>query len=116
MLNYLTDSTRPELAMSVHQATRFSNDPKLSHEKNIIRICRYLLGTLDKGIVFKPDISKGIEVYVDADFAGNWKNATEEHPENCMSRTGYLIRFNGCNILWKSQLQTEITLSTAESE
>ena len=33
-----------------------------------------------------------------------------------MSRTGYLIRYNGYNIMWKSQLQTEITLSTAESE
>ena len=67
-------------------------------------------------MTFKPDKIKGLELYVDADFAGNWKNAGEEHPENCMSRTGYLIRYNGCNIMWKSQLQTEITLSTAESE
>ena len=33
-----------------------------------------------------------------------------------MSRTGFLISYQGCNIYWKSQLQTEITLSTAESE
>ena len=33
-----------------------------------------------------------------------------------MSRTGFLIRYQGSNIYWKSQLQTEITLSTAESE
>ena len=39
-----------------------------------------------------------------------------KQPENCMSSTGFLIRYQGCNIYWKSQLQTEITLSTAESE
>lgn len=44
------------------------------------------------------------------------KNTGKEHPENCMSRTGYLLRYNGCNIMLKSQLQTDITLSTAESE
>ena len=71
MLNYLTGSTIPDISMVVHQISRFSNDPKLSHEKSIIRVCRYLLGTLENGIVFKPDNSKGLELYVDADFAGN---------------------------------------------
>ena len=32
MLNYLANSTRPELAMSVHQSNRFFQDTKLSHE------------------------------------------------------------------------------------
>ena len=81
MLNYLTGSTRPDIAMAVHQIARFSNNPKLSHEKSIMRICRYLIGTADKGMIFKPDKTKGLELYVDADFAGNWKNAGEEHPE-----------------------------------
>ena len=116
MLNYLTGSTRPDLAMAVHQVARFSNDPKLSHEKGVIRICRYLLETPENGMVYKPMKHLGLEVFVDADFAGNWKNASDDQPENCMSRTGFLIRYQGCNIYWKSRLQTEITLSTAESE
>ena len=29
----------------------------------------------------------GLEVFVDADFAGNCKSASEDQPENCMSRT-----------------------------
>ena len=81
-----------------------------------MRICRYLVGTKDRGMVFRPDKSKGLELFVDADFAGNWQNASEEHPDNCLSRTGFIIRYNGCNVIWKSHLQTEITLSTAESE
>merc|ERR1739841_448567 len=102
--------------MAVHQVARFSNEPKLSHEKAIMRICRYLFGTKDKGIIFKPDKSKGLELFVDAEFAGNWKNADQDSPENCFSRSGYTIKYNNCCVLWKSSLQTEITLSTAESE
>ena len=71
MLNYLTGSTRPDLAMAVHQVARFSNDPKLSHEKSVIRICRYLLDTPNHGMIFKPNKDLGLEVFVDADFAGN---------------------------------------------
>ena len=116
MLNYLAGSTRPDISMAVHQVARFCNDPKLSHEKAIMRICRYLIGMSARGMVYKPDVKKGLELFVDAEFAGNWKNADADHPENCLSRTGYLIRYNNCIILWKSQLQTEITLSSTESE
>ena len=81
-----------------------------------MRISRYLIPTRDRGIVFKPDMKKGLELYVDADFAGNWKKADHDHPENCLSRTGYLFKYNNCPIIWKSQLQTEICLSSAEAE
>ena len=33
-----------------------------------------------------------------------------------MSRTGYMILYAGCPIIWCSKLQTEIALSTTESE
>ena len=32
-----------------------------------MRIGRYLLGSKDRGVVFSPDPSKGLEVFVDAD-------------------------------------------------
>ncbi len=72
MLNYLQGNTRPEIAMAVHQVARFCNDPKLCHEKAVMRIGRYLLHTHDRGIIYEPDKSKGLECYVDADFAGGW--------------------------------------------
>ena len=101
--------------MAVHRVARFSNDPKLSYEKSIIRICRYLLDTPEQGMYFYPIKDLGLEVFVDSDFAGNWKNASEDQPENCMSRTGFLIRYQGCNIFWNSQLQIKMPLSTAKS-
>ena len=80
MLNYLIGSTRPDLAMEVHHVARFSNDPKLSHEKSAIKICRYLLQTPENRMVYKPMKDLSLEVFVDADFAGNWKNACGDQP------------------------------------
>ena len=68
MLNYLQYNTRPEISMAVHQTARFCNDPKLCHEKAVMRLGRYLLHTIDRGIIFEPDTTKGLECYVNADF------------------------------------------------
>mmetsp|Transcript_33271 Transcript_33271/g.67131 ORF Transcript_33271/g.67131 Transcript_33271/m.67131 type:complete len:167 (+) Transcript_33271:66-566(+) len=53
---------------------------------------------------------------VDTDFAGGWSQADADNAENVMSRTGYVIMYAGCPIIWCSKLQTEIALSTAEAE
>jgi len=116
MLTYLQGSTRPDISMAVHQAARFCIDPKLSHERAVKRIGRYLIGNKNKGIVFKPDTSKGVECYVDADFAGGWSKADADNSDNVLSRTGFVVFYAGCPIFWASRLQTEIVLSTAESE
>jgi hypothetical protein len=116
MLGYLQSNTRPEISMAVHQCARFSNDPKLSHEKAIKRIAKYLLSSPTRGLVYKPDPSLGLECYVDADFAGGWNQADADNADNLMSRTGYVIMYAGCPIVWSSRLQTEIALSTAEAE
>ena len=69
MLSYLQNSTRSEITMAVHQTARFSNKPMLCHEKAIMCLGRYLLDTRMRGMIYKPDCSKGLECYVDADFA-----------------------------------------------
>ena len=116
MLGYLQGTTRPDIAMATHQCARFSSDPKLSHERAVKRIVRYLLDTQDKGLIFRPDKSRGLECYVDADFAGGWKDGDQTSPESVLSRTGFVIMYAGCPITWTSKLQTEIALSTTESE
>ena len=116
MLGYLQGTTRPDISMANHQCARFSSDPKLCHERAVKRIVRYLLDTKDKGIIFRPDFSRGLECFVDADFAGGWKDGDHSSPESVLSRTGFVIMFAGCPITWGSRLQTEIALSTTESE
>jgi hypothetical protein len=116
-LNFLLQSTRPEIAVSVHQAARFTAKPKISHTEAVHYIIKYLLGSRDKGLIFTPDLSKSFEGYADADFCGLWnKDTAMDDPSTSKSRTGYVIRFAGCPLIWVSRLQTETALSTTESE
>ena len=77
----------------------------LSHEKAIMGLGRYLLDTQKRGIIYKPDRSKGLECYVDADFAGGWIQSDASNAENVLSRTGYVIMYANFPILWVSRLQ-----------
>ena len=59
------------------------------------------------------DQTCGLEIYVDADFACNWdKEEAFNDRDTARSRHGYFIMYVGCPIVWKSQLQTEIALSS----
>jgi hypothetical protein len=109
MLIYLTSSSRPELAFASQQCARFSQHPKRVHEIAVRKIGRYLQGTRDKGYFFLyPNNTKNLDCYVDADFAGLWNPDEAEDPTTLKSRTGYVITFCGCPVLWASKLQTEI--------
>jgi len=115
-LNYLEKGSRPDIAYAVHQCARFAAEPKQEHSKAIRWLGRYLAGTRTKGTILTPDNSKGLEVYVDADFAGNWDPDDTSKPDTARSRHGYVITYSNCPICWKSQMQTEIALSSCESE
>ena len=91
MLNYLEKTSRPDLAMAVHQCARFCENPKMCHEKALHRIVKYLMETKDKGLIFKPDSTKRIKCFVDAGFAGGWNTLEAENAENVanvLSRSG----------------------------
>jgi len=115
-LGYLEKGSRPEIAYIVHQCARFSTSPKIEHTKAIRWLGRYLRSTKDKGMILHPDKSKGLELFVDADFAGNWDPENTADIDTARSRHGYVIKYANCPIIWKSQLQREIALSSTESE
>ncbi|MGH3053588.1 MAG: reverse transcriptase domain-containing protein, partial [Gaiellaceae bacterium] len=116
MLMFLQANTRPDISFAVHQCARFTHCPKRLHEEAVKHICRYLQRTKDKGIIFKPTKSFALDCYVDADFAGLWRYEDDQDPVCVRSRTGYVLIFGGCPLLWVSKLQTEIALSTTEAE
>lgn len=115
-LNYLERGSRPDIAYIVHQCARFTADPRMEHGAALKWLGRYLKGTRDKGLILKPNLNKQMEVYVDADFAGNWNYDEGDHRDTARSRHGYFITYAGIPISWKSQLQGEICLSSTESE
>ena len=116
MLKYLEKSARPEIAYAVHQCARFCEKPNLIHERAVHRIGQYLFGTRKRGLVFKPDRNFGIEVFVDADFAGNWNSVEWTDPVSVLSCSGFMVRYANCPLYWSSKLQTEISLSTTEAQ
>ena len=96
---------------------RFSTCPKVEHGNAAKWLGRYLLGTRDKGIILRPDPTKGMEIYCNADFAGAWDpELAGEDIDTARSRHGYIITYAGVPLVWKSQLQGEIALSSTESE
>jgi histone deacetylase 1/2 len=114
ILNYIAATSRPDISFAVHQCARFCSTPTRKHELAVKCIIRYLKGTRDKGYILKP--TGTIDCYVDADFAGAWTFNTSDDPSSVKSRTGYILTYSGCPILWSSKLQSEIALSTTEAE
>ena len=115
-LNYLEKCSRPDIAYASHQCARFSADPRKEHGEAVKWLGRYLKATRDKGIYIRPK-DDTFKVWADADFSGNWiPEEAEEDSDTARSRSGYIVSYLGCPILWKSQLQTEIALSSTESE
>ena len=91
-------------------------EPKKEHGNAVKWIGRYLKGTKDKGLIMRPEQSKGLEVYVDTSFCGDWDPRETQDPDTARSRYGDVIMYMGCPVLWKSELATEICLSTTEAE
>lgn len=116
MLLYLSTNTRPDISFAVSQAARFSANPKKSHATAIKTIVRYLAGTADKGMILQPRGDLKLELFCDADFAGLYKREPDRSLDSARSRTGYIVKLSGCPLVWKSQLQTEVALSTLEAE
>ena len=93
--SYIQAIIRPDRTMATQQCARFCNIPNQEHEEAVKRICRYLLKTRDKGLVLRPNRSKGLECFVDADWAGSWKQRSSNDPLSSHSKTGYYITYAG---------------------
>jgi hypothetical protein len=117
MLLYLSTNTRPDIAFGVlSQVARFCHSPKKSHASAVKTLVRYLHRTGEMGMIVKPTGTLDLDCYVDANFAGLHGRDPDHSPSSAKSRTGYMITLGGCPILWKSHLQSEMSLSTLEAE
>ncbi|KAL7476172.1 hypothetical protein ACHAW6_002053, partial [Cyclotella cf. meneghiniana] len=116
-LNYLGQTIRPNILYVVHQAAKYSADPRLEHGEAIVYLVKYLKATRHIGLHFKPDASKGFQCYCNADFARNWnKEFAAMDPRTAKSRSCWIVFYAACPIIWASKLQSQVTLSTCEGE
>ena len=106
MMLYLASNTSPDISFAVHQCAWFTHNNKVSHETNVKRICRYIQGTKDNGLVFNPSKKLVVDCYADTDFAGLWGHEDPQYPICARSRTGFVVTFDNSPLLWVSKLQT----------
>ena len=66
--------------------------------------------------MFNPSKKLFVDCYADTDFAGLWGHEDPQDPICDRSRTGSVVNFSNCPLLWVSKLQTEIALSTLHSD
>jgi hypothetical protein len=67
-------------------------------------------------LVYTASAARGLETYVDADFAGGWDSENADGASTLYSQTGFVVKYIGCTVYWKSRLRTEIALSTAKAD
>jgi len=105
-LLYISVKTRPDIAFAVNQASRYAEAPTEIDYKSLLTILQYLKSTKDKSIYYNGD--NQLVGFSDADFAND--ESTRK------STSGFIYLLGNSPISWKSQLQRNITLSTAEAE
>lgn len=108
-LMYLMTGTRPDIAYAVGVISRTLENPNSSDVIRVKRIFRYLKGTLNYGITYKPGHKEGIiEAYSDADHGGDETTGR--------STTGVVCLYAGGAVSWLSQRQSSVAISTTEAE
>nr|XP_017191703.2 uncharacterized protein LOC108174764 [Malus domestica] len=100
--------TRPEITYAVSLASQFMDSPTVDHLNIIMRILRYLKGSIGEGITMHNNQSTVISGYTYADWAGN---AIDKK-----STTGYCTFIGGNLVTWKSKKQQVIAHSSAKAE
>ena len=88
----MENGTRADITYATHQCTQFCEDPRSSYGRAVENLVKYLMKTKNKGIILKPDRTKLLEIFADADFSGNWniKIAVDDASTE-KSRTYYIM-------------------------
>lgn len=106
-LQYAT-LTRPDIAYSFYKVCQFMHAPTVCHWQVVKWILRYLVGTLDHGLMFYKPRDLTLQAFADADWASD--------PDDRKSTSGTCVYFGGNLISWSSKKQHIISRSSTEAE
>ena len=120
-LLYLAGGTRPDLAHAVHMISQHCQSPRIKHWNAVVKIMKYLRGSVNIGLVLGGDISGGLTCYVDANHAGQldcrYSEKLDLWVDGGKATTGYLFFLGKSPISWRSKKQTRYTAtSSTEAE
>lgn len=110
-LNFAAGCSRPDIAYAVGKLASVNHCPRARHLPVAIRCLQYLAATPDLSITFSGARGQGdlaLRGASDADWAGC--------PITRRSTTGYVFCLAGGPVSWASKKQSELALSSCESE
>ena len=107
-LMYAAVATRPDISHAVQRLSQFTSKFSQTHITAVKRVLRYLNGTRNLGITYRPTPNPEILGYTDADWA--------QDVSDRKSTSGYIFQLSGGAISWSSKKQTSVALSTMEAE
>ena len=113
ILLWLVKHSRPDIANSVRELSKVLDGPTEAAQKEMLRGIKYVLDTKDQDLKLFPkkvNQKKAWELvcFSDSDYAGN--------PDSCRSVSGYVLFAMGVPIVWQSQGQKSVTLSSSKAE
>ncbi|XP_050878833.1 uncharacterized mitochondrial protein AtMg00810-like [Lathyrus oleraceus] len=108
-LRYLCN-TIPDICYAIGMVSRFMNKPKWSNYQVIVRILRYIKGTMKYGVLFLCGAKTESELicYSDSDWC---RDRVDRR-----STSGYIFKYMEGLISWCSKKQSVVALSTCEVE
>ena len=104
---YAMTMTRPDLGYALFMVSRYCANPHSTHVAAVVRILRYVCGTLHYGLTNTKG-QPGFVGYTDA----NWSVAIHGR----QSTGGWLFMIGGAPISWSSKHQVSVSQSSCESE
>ncbi|GAA5945989.1 hypothetical protein JCM1841_004388, partial [Sporobolomyces salmonicolor] len=109
-LMYAMLGTRPDLAYSVGVLGRFSSRPSPVHCAAVVRVCQYIKGSLNIGLLYSPSDSPigGFNAYSDSDWGAC--------PTTSRLTMGFAFILASGAISWSSRLQPRVTALSTEAE
>lgn len=108
MLQWVANGTRPDIQFAVNRLSQFLSRPSENHWRAAQHVLRYLHTTKDLRLCLGRTRGEKLHGYSDSDWA-----STVEHRR---STTGWIFKYAGGPISWKSRRKPTVALSSTEGE
>jgi hypothetical protein len=92
--------TRPDITHRVHILSQFVSAPTQLHYAHLLRVLRYLRGTISRRLFFPRSSSLQLQAYFDATWASDHM---DRH-----SLSAYCVFLGSSLIVWKTKKQTVV--------
>jgi hypothetical protein len=106
--------TRPDIVYFINKLCKFMSNPGETHIAALKRLCKYLAGTQDRGLVYQA--ASGREAQNSIGLHGYTDSSHMDCPDTSRSTIAFIFFVDESVISWFSKLHTFVTTCTNHSE